>query len=276
MPGSIGFSLACLEHKDQPRRPGRLFNLSFMVKHQHLFLLLSGLLILLTPIAGMSSDEKICFREDFNSLDNWKPLFFAGISRHSRYSIEHLGQNSVLKATARASASGLIYRKTFDIRQCPIVSWRWKVKNIYAKGDALTKAGDDYPLRIYVVFKYDPDQASLSKRIKYNLIKAIQGEYPPDSSLNYIWANHMKRGTFLPNAYTDRAMMIVMQSGRSRLNEWITERVNALEDYRRAFGHEPPSKAGLAVMSDSDNTGESATAWLDFIEVGKEEGSAEN
>jgi len=240
-----------------------------MVRHRHLLLFLTALLILLTPGSGVGSDE-ICFREDFNSLDNWKPLFFANIASHSRYSIEHPGGNTVLKAVAKASASGLIYRKTFDIRQCPIISWRWKVENIYAKGDALTKAGDDYPLRIYVVFKYDPDQASLSKKIKYNLIKAIQGEYPPDSSLNYIWANRLKKGTLLPNAYTDRAMMIVMQSGRSRLNSWITERVNALEDYRRAFGHEPPSEAGLAIMSDGDDTGESATAWLDFIEVEKE------
>ncbi len=239
-----------------------------MAKLQPLFSLFSTLLILLTPIAGMSNDD-LCLTEDFNNLDNWKPLYFADITGHSSYSIEHQGQNGVLKAEAKASASGLIYSKTFDIRQCPIVSWRWKVRNIYTKGNGLSKAGDDYPLRIYLVFKYDPARAGFSQRMKYDLIKAIRGEYPPDSSLNYIWANRLEKGAFIPNAYTDRAMMIVMQSGRTRLNTWITERVNALDDYRRAFGREPPAEVGLAVMSDSDDTGESATAWLDFIEVGK-------
>jgi len=47
------------------------------------------------------------------------------------------------------------------------------------------------------------------------------------------------------------------------------ESVKVLEDYRRAFGKDPPATAGLAVMSDTDNAGGSAVAYLDFIEVGK-------
>ena len=49
----------------------------------------------------------------------------------------------------------------------------------------------------------------------------------------------------------------------------MEESVNVLEDYRKAFGKDPPAMAGLAVMSDTDNTGESAEAYLDFIEAGK-------
>jgi Protein of unknown function (DUF3047) len=230
-----------------------------------LFLTLLSLLPA-TPAAALDGS---CFREDFNTLDGWHPLLFPRITAHSEYSIEADGTNNVLKAVANGSASGLVYRKTFDIRRCPVISWRWKVKNVYAKGDAREKSGDDYPLRIYVLFKYDPGKAGFAQRIKYDLIKSIRGEYPPDSSLNYIWANRQPVGTILANAYTDRAMMLVLQSGSSRVNTWISERVDALADYRRAFGHEPPAEAMLAVMSDGDDTGESATAWLDFIAVGK-------
>ena len=229
-------------------------------------LLFIGLFILRIS-ADAVAKEKVCIHEDFNTLNDWKPLLFAKIHKHSLYNIEQEGDNKVLKAVADDSASGLVYSKTFDIRQCPIISWRWKVKNVYAKGNALTRSGDDYPLRIYVLFKYDPASAGLAQRIEYNLIKSIRGEFPPDSSLNYIWANRQPIGSVIPNAYTDRAMMIVVETGRSRLNSWITEQVDALADYRRAFGHEPPKEARLAVMSDADNTGESATAWLDFIEV---------
>ena len=47
----------------------------------------------------------------------------------------------------------------------------------------------------------------------------------------------------------------------------FTESVNILEDYRKAFGVDPPATAGLAVMSDTDNAGGSAAAYIDFIEV---------
>ncbi|MDX1801592.1 MAG: DUF3047 domain-containing protein, partial [Marinobacter sp.] len=36
-------------------------------------------------------------------------------------------------------------------------------------------------------------------------------------------------------------------------------------DYRRAFGKAPPPIVGIGIMSDSDNTGESATAWYGDI-----------
>ncbi len=61
--------------------------------------------------------------------------------------------------------------------------------------------------------------------------------------------------------------MILLQKGPERTGQWIEERVNALSDYRMAFGTEPPIEAGIAVMGDADNTGEKATGYVDYIEV---------
>jgi Ca2+-binding EF-hand superfamily protein len=61
-----------------------------------------------------------------------------------------------------------------------------------------------------------------------------------------------------------------MEKGRERIGRWLEASVNVLEDYRKAFGKDPPETAALAVMSDTDNAGGSAVAYLDFIEVGKE------
>ena len=47
----------------------------------------------------------------------------------------------------------------------------------------------------------------------------------------------------------------------------IEERVNIIEDYRAAFKHDPPSEASIATMFDADNTGESATAYVDDIGI---------
>jgi hypothetical protein len=43
--------------------------------------------------------------------------------------------------------------------------------------------------------------------------------------------------------------------------------VNVYEDYLQVFGDPPPPVASLFIMSDSDNTGESATTYLNFSEV---------
>ena len=57
------------------------------------------------------------------------------------------------------------------------------------------------------------------------------------------------------------------EEGSGNVGKWVTEEVNLLNDYRMAFAQAPPATASLALMSDSDNTGESAIAGIDFVEV---------
>jgi hypothetical protein len=69
----------------------------------------------------------------------------------------------------------------------------------------------------------------------------------------------------VPNPYTDRVMMFVVESGTTKLNQWVNEERNVYEDYKKAFGEEPPMISGVAIMTDTDNTGESATAYYGDI-----------
>lgn len=224
-----------------------------------------AILLVTAPLFAQKVD--MGFREEFKTLTNWKPLTFPKIPRHSSYGIRKENGKSILVAMTDNSASGLIYAKSFNIYQTPIIKWKWKVSNIFQAGDAKKKSGDDYPLRIYVVFKYNPEKASLFEKAQYNAAKLIYGEYPPHSSLNYIWANKKYPERILPNTYTAKAQMILIQKGPERAGQWIEERVNALEDYRKAFGTDPPLEAGIAIMADSDNTGEKATGYVEYIEV---------
>lgn len=211
--------------------------------------------------------NSLLIREDFSNLENWKPLYFPKIKQHSTYSIQQDGAGHVLKAESNASASGIIYQKEFNVYEYPKVRWRWKVSNVYAKGDEKTKAGDDYPIRIYIIFKYDPETASFGQRLKYGLAKTIYGAYPPHSSLNYIWANKKHAERFITNAYVDEAIMVLIEAGAEKVNRWIEEEINILDDYKKAFGTKPPAIASLAIMNDSDNTGESSESFVDYIEI---------
>jgi hypothetical protein len=195
----------------------------------------------------------------------WEPLTFEKIPRHTTYSLVRDGDRLCVKAVSKAASSGLTREMRLDPREYPIVQWEWKVTNVLQKGDVSKKAGDDYPARLYITFEYDPARVGFFKKAQYETIRFIYGRYPPLGAINYIWESGAPVGTMVPNSYTDQVMMFVVQSGVDKLNTWVTERRNVYEDYKKAFGMEPPTISGVAIMTDSDNTGESATAYYGDI-----------
>jgi hypothetical protein len=211
--------------------------------------------------------EDVLLDEQFQTLDRWKPLLFPKISRHSTYELDRCEDRHCLRLESENSASALVMKESFDVYTYPGLAWSWKVSNVYAKGDSASKEGDDYPVRLYVMFAYDPDSASFGKQIQYGLAKTLYGEYPPDSSISYIWDNRAGDAPFIVNAYTDAARMIPVDAGQELVNTWREHSVDIVRDYEMAFGRKPPARASLAVMIDSDNTGESARAWIRSIRL---------
>jgi hypothetical protein len=260
----------------QDGRPGRTGNVArrFTCRHdlksniQGVLWVLVLLLFAVVPV--VAADSNPFFREDFDSLAQWEPLTFPKIKAHSTYTLVKEGGKSILKAESRDSASAIVHRRNFNVYETPHLRWRWKVEQLSDRGDPKEKAGDDYPLRVYVMFSYDPDRATFGERLTYGAAKAIYGQYPPHSTLNYVWTGRSISEQIIQSPYTDKAFMVVLEKGKERVGQWMEESVNILEDYRKAFGKDPPATAGLAIMSDTDNAGGSAVAYLDFIEVSDE------
>ncbi len=200
--------------------------------------------------------------------DGWKPLTFKKIERHTTYEVVKDGSTSVVKAVSEASASGLTKAITIDPHEYPIVRWRWKVENLLQKSNVTRKDGDDYPARLYITFAYEPDKVSLGRKLKYKAGRALFGDIPI-GALNYIWDSKSPIGTVVDNAFTDFAKMIVVQSGAERIGSWVEEERNVYEDYKLAFGEEPPAISGVAIMSDTDNTKERAVAYYGDIVFAK-------
>jgi hypothetical protein len=225
------------------------------------------LLVLLLLPALAEAQATVLLREEFHDLNQWRPVTFPKIKEHTQYTIEEQGRESVLRAESRGSASAIVHRQLFNVYDYPMLRWKWKVMNVYEKGNARTKEGDDYPLRIYVLFEYDPDKAGFYDAIKYGLAKIFYGEYPPHSALSYIWANRDDETGIITSAYASNAKMIVLQKGKKKVGRWILEERNILDDYRRAFGADPPAMATLGIMNDSDNTREASVSYVGFIEV---------
>jgi hypothetical protein len=195
----------------------------------------------------------------------WQPLTFGRIERHTRYSLVEDAGTVVVKAVSDQSASGLVRPIAIDPAAYPIIQWRWKVNNLLRKGDVSRKDGDDYPARIYITFAFDPDKASLLNRLERATARLVQGREVPYRAISYIWGSNSPAGTMVANAYTDRVMMFVVEGGSEKLQQWVTERRNVYEDYQRAFGEAPTPITGVAIMTDTDNTRESAVAWYGDI-----------
>jgi len=190
----------------------------------------------------------------------WQPLIFKKIARHTAYQLTEEAGRTMIRATSDNAASGVTYPLDLDSEIYQSISWCWKVDRIIEKGDVTQKKGDDYAARIYVTFKFDPEQAAFWERTKFKTYKLLYGEYPPKGALNYVWANKMKKGEAMPNAYTDRAHMIAVESGSEKVGQWLCEERNLYTDYQQYFGGKPPYISGIAVMTDTDNTGEKASA----------------
>jgi len=169
--------------------------------------------------------------------DTWESKSFKGTTEYTWITE---GGKGYVRATSKASASGLYYKFEYDTQQYPYLTWQWKVDNIITSGDASQKSGDDYAARIYVVF---PSFFFWNTR-----------------AINYIWANKLPKEEASPNPFSGNSIMISVQSGGTETGKWITETRNVYKDYKRIFGSEPPKAGAIAIMTDTDNTGESASA----------------
>jgi len=59
------------------------------------------------------------------------------------------------------------------------------------------------------------------------------------------------------------------------VGDWVAEERNVYDDYRRAFGKEPPRVSGVAIMTDTDNTKERATAYYGDLVFAREQAKAQ-
>ena len=168
-------------------------------------------LVVASASVAIATEKQTLFREDFRSLANWEPLHFPKIKAHSTYTIGNIGGRSFLMTASDASASAIVYKKMFNVYEYPRMRWRWKVDNVFTGGNPRDKLGDDYHIRVYVLFQYDPKKAEFTEKVSYGIAKTLYGKYPPHSTMNYVWTGHALAEWIIPSPYTDKAKMIILE-----------------------------------------------------------------
>jgi Protein of unknown function (DUF3047) len=195
----------------------------------------------------------------------WRAWQLSGLKRPTEYRlVDHQGR-TVVFARARSSASGLVFPLSVDPREYPYLHWHWNVPALIHRADNTRRATEDSPARIVIAFDGDRSKLPLEERIFADQFRLFTKQELPYALLMYIWENRAPVGSVIDNLHTGRIKMIVADSGDANLGVWREETRNVYEDYRRAFGEEPGRIKSVAIMTDSDNTGEDAEAYYGDI-----------
>jgi len=181
-------------------------------------------------------------------LAGWEVKSFKG---ETRYELVRDGGTTVLQASTDGMASGRFRKIRIDLAKTPVLRWRWKIEAPYRGNDEDAKAGDDFPVRIYVVVERGP----LGLRSR---------------ALNYVWSSGKPVGARWPNPFTSQAMMQAVDSGDANAGSWVSHQRNVRDDLRAAFGEDFTGIDAVAVMSDGDNGGRQARAWYGDITFSSE------
>lgn len=178
----------------------------------------------------------------------WQGWRLSRFRKPSRYELVDNDGTTVVRATARGTASGLIQYLDIDPREQPLLTWRWKVMDLMPTA----ASADDSPARVVVSFSGDLDKLSLSDRIFYDNFRLVSGQQLPYAALMYVWGSRTAKDGIIPNPLTSRIKIIAADSGPERLRSWQTVTRNVLEDFRRAFGEEPGTVVSLGILTETD------------------------
>ncbi len=176
--------------------------------------------------------------------NDWKALEFFRIPATSY----RMSGNEV-DITARQSSSVIFSPLPPEDWNATTASWRWSTTRSVPPTDLTTRGGDDRNIALYFVF-LDSDTARrigrtasirklLTSRAARILVYTFGGDRPP--------------GSLLPSPYLGARGAIIIR--RPATTGSFSENVDLAVDFRRAFGDAPQALVGVAIASDSDDTG---------------------
>jgi hypothetical protein len=163
------------------------------------------------------------------------------------YSVLAEGGRKFLHADARAISIQIGVEKKWELKDFPILRWRWRAW-IFPEGtDERMKSGNDNVLSVYAVF----------------------GGWPIPQAIKYVWSDTLPAGSVLDSPHSGKTKILVVRSGRKLKDQWLAEERNVLADYRRLFGQSqaPPAAKGILLLTDSDSTGTHAVGDYGDIEA---------
>ena len=153
------------------------------------------------------------------------------------YSVQEEGGLRFLHAHSKGLGIQAAKQHEWNLDAYPVLAWSWRPREF--PGGADEKSGkNDSALAVYMLVPYS--RVSGPKAVKY------------------IWSEKVPVGTRL-SSNSGLTQVRVLRSGPEGKDRWVEERVNVRDDYLKYFEEkEVPKPAGIAVLTDADDTRSSA------------------
>jgi Protein of unknown function (DUF3047) len=223
--------------------------------------LFAAMLVLLSACATPTTPRLAAAVHDLSDPVSWEPWVLHPSKRTTVYENITIDGMKTVRARADRSASGLRYALNLDVSDMTELSWKWRVDSLIEGADLTVGHSEDSPVRIVLAF--DGDKGSLPGRDQafFERVKLFTGQELPYATLMYVWENRKSAETVLINPHTSRVRKIVASSGANGLKTWKSFKRKVAQDYQRAYGTKPGRLIGIALLTDTDNTGEKTQAY---------------
>jgi hypothetical protein len=191
---------------------------------------------------GPSAPEKP--EEEESPVKGWKLVRYFAVPP-TQYSRAGKG---IIKAVSLGSRSSLFKDVEEKKRKDAILSWGWKISNVVRSSIETRKDRFDAAARVIVAFG------------KERGFQMFGGE-PLGLRIEYIWASRLPRGHVFDHPGEKNCKVFVLESGESKVGQWVYEKRNILKDYKTAFGKEPDGVLAIGIETDTDKSNEMVTAY---------------
>lgn len=213
----------------------------------------SAALSLAASLAVAASEPTPGWREDFGAMPpGWETRRKPGAD-FCRFEVvgAQEGHDGALVMTA-VDESGMLatHLEHVDLRKTPILRWRWRASVLPLGGDGRDTDKDDQAIGIYV----------------------SSGSVLRQKSIAYRWETDTPVGTEGDASYAAGIVKTKWFALRNKadVGGFFVEERNVARDFERAFGFVPEEEVSIGVTCNSQYTGTSAAAELDWIELSAE------
>jgi hypothetical protein len=196
---------------------------------------------------GYASQEQVLFLTRLNQpLDQeWEHQKFVN---ETRYTLVREEGKPAIQAVGQESSSGLYKKISYSPKEYPWLEWEWKLEKAQKTADLNIEEKEDMALGVFIIF---PHSWLLPWKTK---------------SIAYVWtgAKHQP-GHIVMNPHHP---YFVLQAGDEKKGQWITERRNIYEDYKRVWGEYPVKNTkALGLYTDNDQTKEPVVGYYGPIKA---------
>ncbi len=201
------------------------------------------LALLLSP--GLSAQQQVdigLFSQQ--DVTGWERRIFSG---ETFYTLKNENEKWVLSADSQQAASVFYKKITVNLEETPVLNWSWTSRQVINPGNESEKSGDDFVARLYVV-----------KDGGFFFWRTL--------SINYVWSYQHRKNDFWDSPFAgNKSIMFSLRDSSNPSNTWFFEKRNIVADYETFYGIKLNQIDGIAIMTDSDNSGLSAKAYYGDI-----------